>query len=68
MAIIFIALIFIFLDALGLIDQVFGFLKGTSSGEFIGSALLLILIVVFIVFVTHERKGGNGASVASGTK
>src|SRR3989344_4546923 len=48
MIIVFIGLAFIFLDALGWMDQVFGFLKGTANGEIIGSAFLLILIVIFV--------------------
>jgi hypothetical protein len=59
MLIVFVVLIFIFLDALDVLDNVFGFLKGTNQGEIIGSALLLISIVVFIVYVTQDR-GNKG--------
>ena len=61
MIIVFVGLAFIFLDALGLMDQVFGFLRGNASGEVIGSALLLILIVIFVVFITQDRGGGAGS-------
>ena len=61
MIIVFIGLAFIFLDALGWMDQVFGFLRGNANGEIIGSALLLILIVIFVVFITQDRGGGSGS-------
>ncbi len=67
MIIVFVGLVFIFLDALGLTDQVFSFLRGTASGEVVGSALLLILIVIFVVFITQDRGGGSsGGSKSSG--
>ena len=59
MIIVFVVLVFIFLDALDLLGDVFDFLEGTSRGEFVGSALLLILIVFFIYYVTQERKSGQ---------
>ena len=55
MAIIFIGLVFIFLDALNLTDDIFTFFRGTDQGEIVGSVLLLVLIVLFIVFgLTHR--------------
>ena len=59
MFIVFIGLVFIFLDALNLIDNVFGFLKGTDKGEIVGSILLLVVIVLFIMYVTQEKKSGS---------
>ena len=56
MIIVFVGLVFIFLDALNLLEEVFDFLKGTNKGEFVGSALLMILIVLFIVYVTQEKQ------------
>ena len=63
MVIVFVILIFIFLDALpsdegrdSLLDDVFDFLDGTNRGELVGSAILLILIILFIVYVTQDRK------------
>ncbi|MBI2208667.1 hypothetical protein HYU50_04175 [Candidatus Woesearchaeota archaeon] len=56
MVIVFIVLIFIFLDALGLLEDTFGFLSGTNRGEVVGSVFLLVLIVLFVVYVTQDRK------------
>jgi len=65
MIIVFLGLAFIFLDAIpsesggSLLDDAFGFLSGTSRGEFVGSGILLVLIILFIVFITQERKSGD---------
>ena len=56
MVIVFIVLIFIFLDALDLLEDTFGFVSGSSRGEVIGSVFLLILVVMFVVYVTQDRK------------
>jgi|SRR3989338_2982043 len=56
MVIVFIGLIFIFLDALDLLQNTFGFLSGTNRGEVVGSVFLLVLIVFFMVYVTQDRK------------
>lgn len=56
MIIVFVGLAFIFIDALGLTESIFSFLKGTDRGEFVGSAVLMLLIIFFMVFVTQERK------------
>ncbi len=56
MVIVFIVLIFIFLDALDLLEDTFGFLSGSSRGEVVGSIFLLILVVLFVVYVTQDRK------------
>lgn len=56
MIIVFVGLAFIFLDALDVLDNVFGFLKGTDRGEFVGSALLMVLIIFFIVYVTQGKE------------
>ena len=61
MLIVFIGLVFIFLDALNLTEKVFGFLKGADKGEIVGSVLLLIVIVMFIAYVTQEKKSGSSA-------
>ena len=59
MILVFVVLIFIFLDALNLLEDVFSFLKGTNQGEVVGSAVLLILIVLFIVYITQEKQSGQ---------
>ena len=56
MVIVFIVLIFIFLDALNLLEDTFGFLSGTDRGEVVGSVFLLVLIVLFVAYVTKDRK------------
>ena len=71
MVVVFATLIFIFLDALpsdegndSLLDDVFDFFDdGGNRGEFIGSVILLIILVSFIFYVTqdrypHEKKKG----------
>jgi Ca2+/Na+ antiporter len=56
MIIVFLGLTFIFLDALDLLQDTFDFLEGTSKGEFVGSVILIIMIVLFMVFITQERQ------------
>ena len=56
MIIVFIGLGFIFLDALDVWDDVFSFFDGTSSGEVVGTIILFVIIVMFMVYVTQERK------------
>lgn len=55
MILIFVVLIFIFLDALGYAEDAFDFLSGSSRGEFVGSVILIVIIIMFIVYVTQER-------------
>tara|TARA_Y100000310_G_scaffold277305_1_gene294955 strand:- start:31 stop:585 length:555 start_codon:yes stop_codon:yes gene_type:complete len=59
MVVVFLVLVFIFLDALNLTQDIFDFLSGTNRGEFVGSALLLVLIILFIVYVTQEKQLGK---------
>jgi len=59
MIVVFLVLIFIFLDALNLLEDVFDFLKGTNQGEIVGSVILLILIVLFIVYITQGKEYGQ---------
>ncbi len=56
MIIVFLGLLFIFLDALGLWDDTLDFFSGTSRGEFVGSLILILVIVLFIVFVTKGKE------------
>ena len=62
MGLVFVGLIFIFLDALGLLQDVFNFFEGTQQGEVVGSAILLIVIVTFIIYITQDRKSGSTPS------
>jgi len=65
MGLVFVALIFIFLDALDLLSDVGDFLSGTDRGELVGSAILLIVIVVFIVYITQDKGYGGNAEKKS---
>lgn len=56
MLIVFLGLVFIFLDALDLTGEVSSFFTGTDKGETTGSVLLLVLIVLFIVYVTGQTQ------------
>jgi hypothetical protein len=55
MFIMFLGLGFIFLDALDLTDYIFSFVEGTDSGEVVGSAVLLMLLVGFVYFITRDK-------------
>ena len=59
MFIVFVVLVFIFLDALNLLGNISDFFKGTNRGEFVGSILLVALIVFFIVYVTKENQSNQ---------
>ncbi|HJO01857.1 MAG: hypothetical protein QF655_03545 [Candidatus Woesearchaeota archaeon] len=59
MFIVFVVLVFIFLDALNLLGDISDFFKGTNRGEFVGSILLVALIVFFIVYVTKENQSNQ---------
>lgn len=59
MSIIFVVLIFIFLDALDLLQPTFDFLRGTNRGEFVGSVLLITVIVFFMYYITKENRSGQ---------
>jgi hypothetical protein len=61
MIIVFIGLAFIFIDALGVLDDVSSFFSGTSTGELVGTIILMFLIVMFIVFVTQDKKAEKGS-------
>jgi Ca2+/Na+ antiporter len=37
-------------------DDTFGFLSGSDKGEIVGSVVLLVLIVLFIAFITQDNK------------
>lgn len=63
MVTVFVVLIFIFLDALpsdggndSLLDDTLDFFEGGNRGEFVGSVILLIIIILFMVYITQDRK------------
>jgi|TARA_Y100000310_G_scaffold342807_1_gene447552 hypothetical protein len=56
MIIVFLGLAFIFLDAFGWLEETSDFFSGSSSGELVGSVVLLVIVVLFIVYITQDRK------------
>lgn len=57
MVLVFVILIFIFLDGLGWLGDTFDFLTGRDEGELVGTAILFTLLVIFIVWVTNSGHG-----------
>ena len=52
MWIMFFGVLLIFLNALGWLDDAWGFLGGTSGGTAVGSIILILVIILFMWFVT----------------
>jgi len=59
MGLVFVVLVFIFLDALDLLSEIGDFLQGTNRGEIVGSVILMIGIILFIVFITQDKNHSN---------
>lgn len=57
MVIAFVSISVIFLDATDYLDDTFGFLTGADRGEVTGTAILFIVIIVFIIYVTQDKQG-----------
>jgi hypothetical protein len=59
MVIMFIGILLIFLDAVGWLDTLWGFLSEGSGGNAVGSIVLIIIIILFMVYVvkTPEKQG-----------
>src|SRR3989338_5171764 len=53
MAIVFIGIILIFLDALGFLEDTLDFLKG-GRNEVVGAIILLVVIVIFVGWIVKE--------------
>ena len=63
MVLVFVILAAIFLDAIpsneggdSLLEDIFDFLDGNTKGEIVGSVILLALIILFMVYITQDRK------------
>jgi len=56
MIIMFIGIILIFLDAMGWLQDTWGYFGATSAGEVAGITVLIIIAVLFIVFTVKEPK------------
>ena len=50
----FIGIAVIFLNAMGWLEEFWNFLSGGSAGNAVGSIVLLIIIVLFMVYVVKE--------------
>ncbi|MFA6073680.1 MAG: hypothetical protein WC758_06195 [Candidatus Woesearchaeota archaeon] len=55
----FVAIIIIFLNALGWLDDIFNFMNGIWGSEATASLILVLVIVGFMVFITYEKKPGG---------
>ena len=54
MVIMFIGIILIFLDALGWLEDSWGYFGATNAGDVAGIAVVIIIAILFIVFVIKE--------------
>jgi phosphatidylglycerophosphatase A len=55
----FIAIIMIFLNALGWLDKIFNFLGGVWGSEATASLILVLILIGFMVFITWDSKPGD---------
>jgi hypothetical protein len=56
MAIVFIAIAAIFLNALGWLDLVYDFLKGNWNTDYVAAVIFIAIIVGFMVWITGDQK------------
>jgi uncharacterized membrane protein YbhN (UPF0104 family) len=61
----FVAIVFIFLNALGWLDDIWNFINRTGSSDAVASVVLIGLIVLFMVWITG---GMSGSGQKSGEK
>lgn len=59
MIIIFIAIIFIFLNAIGVLDNWWNYLMMHWSSNAIAGIGLIVLIIIFMLYITHDKKAGE---------
>lgn len=59
MVVVFIAIIAIFLQAFGILQLVVGFIILNYNLEWVATLLLIILVIVFMVYVTRDSHGGG---------
>jgi hypothetical protein len=53
----FVAIILIFLNALGWLDKIFNFVGGIWGSEATASLIMVIILIGFMVFITWDSKG-----------
>ncbi|HLC95896.1 MAG TPA: hypothetical protein VJH97_01070 [Candidatus Nanoarchaeia archaeon] len=59
MIIMFVGIVLIFLNAVGWLDQVWGFLSEGSGGNAVGSIILIVIIILFMVYIVKDNKEGS---------
>jgi len=62
MIIIFIAIIFIFLNAIGVLSRWWDYLMRHWSSNAVAGIGLIVLILIFMIYVTNEKKPGKAES------
>lgn len=56
MIIVFVGIVLIFLHAIGWLDEFWGFVGEGSGGNAVGSIILLLIIILFMVYIVKEPK------------
>jgi hypothetical protein len=56
MAIVFVAIAAIFLNALGWLDVVYNFLKGNWNTDYVAAVIFIIVIIGFMLWITSDPK------------
>lgn len=62
MAIMFVGIVLIFLNALGWLDNVWDFAGGGTGGNAVGAIILIIIIILFMIYVVKEPKTSSTTS------
>jgi len=60
MVIAFVIIVLIFLNALDWLSPFWNYLKGNWGMEWVASLILLIVIIVFMIYVTKDHRGESG--------
>ena len=55
----FVAILLIFLDALGWLDKIFNFIGGIWGSEATASLIMIIILIGFMLFITYDSKPGD---------
>ncbi|MGV8141107.1 MAG: hypothetical protein ACP5NW_01545 [Candidatus Woesearchaeota archaeon] len=56
MAIVFVAIAAIFLNALGWLDTIYGYLKGNWNSDYVSAVILMLVVIGLIAWITREPK------------
>jgi hypothetical membrane protein len=67
MAVMFVGIVIIFLDAMGWLDTFWEFVSQGTGGNAVGSIVLVVIVILFMIFIVKEPKGesGSGSSKSS---